>query len=68
LKNLSIWDYNGIKTGYSSSALPQDALLSAEFAWKMGDRKKAINGLKSVKDLKYSFYAGRKISLIRQQQ
>jgi hypothetical protein len=32
----------------------------------MGDEERAIKGLKSVKDLKYSFYTGRKISLIRQ--
>jgi hypothetical protein len=65
-KNLSIWDYKGIKTRYSNSALPQDALISAEFAWKMGYRIKAIKGLNSVKVLKYSFYTGIKISLIKQ--
>jgi hypothetical protein len=38
LKNLNIWDYKRIKTWYSNSALPQDALISAEFAWRMGIR------------------------------
>jgi hypothetical protein len=44
-----------LSADYPSSALPQDALISAEFAWKMEDKKRAIRGLKSVKNLKYTF-------------